>query len=155
MLQLLSFGIVIFHFLLQPYKDNKLNVADAILLADITLITLLYGNSADIFFSTLQDFRTVVTYFLIALPVLVLLCLFMSTFGLKSSLKKKVTTFLRKKSSRRGEQIQSTSSISTTSLLRPLVDDGDNGGEGESQDKEEKKKFRELMLQDMVDSSYI
>ena len=72
MLQLLSFGIVIFHFLLQPYKDNKLNIADAILLADILLITLLFGDTADTFFATLHDFRTVVTYVLIALPVLVL-----------------------------------------------------------------------------------
>ena len=155
MLQLLSVGIVIFHFLLQPYKDNKLNVTDAILLTDIMLITMLYGDSADIFFATLHDFRTILSYTLIVLPLLVLFCLFVSTLHLKSTLKNKVTTFLNKRSSRRGEQVQgSTFSLSTTYLLRPLIDDSGNGGDGESENEEDKRKFRESMLE-MEDSSYI
>ena len=152
--QLLSFGIVIFHFLLQPYKDSKLNIADALLLADIVLITMLYGDSADIFFAALHDFRTVVTYVLIVLPVLVLFCLFISAFDLTSSFTNKMATFLCKRSPRREGQVQSMSSLSTTDLLRPLVDDSGNGGDGESRNEERKRRFRESMLE-MVDSSSI
>ena len=154
MFQVLSFGIVIIHFLLQPYKDSKLNIADAILLADIVLITMLYGDSADIVFATLHDFRTVVTYVLIVLPVLVLVCLFASTFDLKSSFKNKITTFLHKRSPRREEHIKSMSTLSTTDLLRPLVDDSGNGGDGESRNEQRKRRFRESMLE-MLDSSSI
>ena len=112
----------------------------------------MYGETANILFTTLHDFRTVLTYFLIVLPVLVLSCLFVSAFDLKRVFVIKLMSFLRKRSSRRGEHTQGTS-LPTTSLLRPLFDDRNNGSDGESKFAKNKWKFRESMLE-MVDSSY-
>ena len=61
---------------------------------------------------------------------------------------------MHKKSSRREAQVQTTSSMSTTDLLRPLVDDSGDGGDGESQNEENKWRFRESMLE-LEDSSYM
>ena len=45
---LLIFG---FHTAVQPYTANWLNVVDAVLLLDLTLITFLYGSTADVLFT--------------------------------------------------------------------------------------------------------
>ena len=113
----------------------------------------MYGETANILFTTLHHFRTVLTYFLIVLPLLVLSYLFVSTFDLKRVLVTKLMSFLHKRSSRKEEHTQLGMSPSTTSLLRPLVDDYGNVDDEESKLEENKWKFRESMLK-MVDSSY-
>ena len=81
-----------------------------------------------------------------------LFCLFVSTFALKSSFKIKVMTFLFNKFSRREVQIQSMSSMSTTDLVRPLVD-RESQNDGESQNEEHTWRFQQSMLE-MEDLSY-
>ena len=148
--QLLSFGFANFHLFLQPYKDNKLNIADVILLSDITLVTLLYSGTADVLFAGSHTLRSVLTYFLILLPVFVLVCLLISTFNPKSYLKNKLMAILCKRLSR-SKQDSQNAFPSAIALLHPLVND--DGGKVESQKEEPKRQFRESVLE-IPDSSH-
>ena len=72
---LLIFG---FHTAVQPYTANWLNVVDAVLLLDLTLITFLYGSTADVLFTgSAQGFRSFLLHILILIPCLYFLAFFL------------------------------------------------------------------------------
>ena len=72
-IQLLSFSILVIHMLLQPYQNKWLNLSDSILLADITLITLLFGETGEVVFGSVPALRQTIVYFLIFVPVFCLI----------------------------------------------------------------------------------
>lgn len=67
--QMVSLGILLFHVLLQPYSSKWLNMTDTIFLADLLLLTLLYGTTAGIVFEFSYAFREVITFTLVFVPV--------------------------------------------------------------------------------------
>ena len=76
--QFLSLGILLFHVMLQPYKTKRLNITDTILLADILCFSLLYGNTAEVFFRQVPSIiRDVIAYVLILLPIVLIVLLFL------------------------------------------------------------------------------
>ena len=72
-IQLLSFSILVIHMLLQPYQNKWLNLSDSILLANITLITLLFGETGGVVFGSVPALRQTIVYFLIFVPVFCLI----------------------------------------------------------------------------------
>ena len=80
-IQLLSFSILVIHMLLQPYQNKWLNLSDSILLANITLITLLFGETAGVVFGSVPVLRQIIVYFLIFVPVFCLIIVVVVTAG--------------------------------------------------------------------------
>ena len=78
-IQLLSFAILVIHMLLQPYENNWMNFADSILLADIVLVTLLFGNTANSVFETIPLLRVTIMYILVLIPVVYLIVVIVLT----------------------------------------------------------------------------
>ena len=78
-IQLLSFSILVIHMLLQPYQNKWLNLSDSILLANITLITLLFGETAGVVFGSVPALRQIIVYFLIFVPVFCLIIIVVVT----------------------------------------------------------------------------
>lgn len=72
-----SVTILIIHCLLQPYKTKLLNISDAIILADIALLSLIHNSQDAVIVGdvTISDIRAPVTYILLNIPVLYLLAL--------------------------------------------------------------------------------
>ena len=80
MIQMISIGIVIFHTALQPYTNKWLNISDTILLAGLAFIPILYGETADAFFSHTSKARDAIVYILVFIPVLYLVILISMPF---------------------------------------------------------------------------
>ncbi len=78
-IQLLSFAILVIHMLLQPYENKWMNFADSILLADIVLVTLLFGNTANSVFETIPKLRVTIVYILVLIPVVYLIVVIVIT----------------------------------------------------------------------------
>ena len=83
-LQLLSLAILIIHMVLQPYRNHWLNLVDTIFLADLLIITLLYGETGNIVFdSHVGDaVRRAVTYILVFIPIIYFICVITVAIGL-------------------------------------------------------------------------
>ena len=80
-IQIISFGILVVHMLLQPYENTWLNFVDSVLLADLMLMTLLFGNTAGVVFADVPKLRIVLVSALLIIPVLYLLVLVGVTIG--------------------------------------------------------------------------
>ena len=73
-IQLISFAVLVIHMLLQPYQSNWLNFADSLLLADLTLLTLLFGQTGNIVFgSSSSSVRQGIVYVLVFIPIFYLI----------------------------------------------------------------------------------
>ena len=73
--QFTSFVFLMIHVFMQPYQSGLLNLIDTILLADIVLVTLLYGETATVVFKDISAFRTMLTYLLVLVPIFIILLL--------------------------------------------------------------------------------
>ena len=80
-IQVLSFLILMFHMLLQPYENNWLNFVDSLLLADLVLITLLNGETARVVFASIPELRQTFLYVLLFIPVIYLGVVIIVTVG--------------------------------------------------------------------------
>lgn len=71
-LQIVNVTILFIHAYFQPYKERWLNVLDAILLADLTLLSLLKAFTAQTIFSSddYHGFRVALRYILVLIPCL-------------------------------------------------------------------------------------
>lgn len=97
-IQVISLGVLVVHTLLQPYRKQVLNSVDTIILADITAITLLYGESANQLFQPRPHLRRVLTALLISIPILYLVCGTFVAFARRYGLRKKIRKWLRRHS---------------------------------------------------------
>ena len=79
LIQIISFTILVIHMLLQPYQSSWLNFADSLLLADLALLTLLYGETGDMVFGNFLAVRQGITYVLIFIPFFYLVVLIFVT----------------------------------------------------------------------------
>ena len=89
----LSVAVVIIHCLLQPYKSKSLNIADAVILSNIALLSLIHNVTEVSFFGvsteTVGTLRLTATYILLYIPgtyLLILLIIF--SFQKSSKLRK-------------------------------------------------------------------
>lgn len=80
-IQLLSFAILVIHMLIQPYEDKWLNFSDSLLLADLTLLSLIFGETGDTAFGRDSPVRQIIVYVLVFIPVLYLIVLIGVTAG--------------------------------------------------------------------------
>ena len=82
-LQLISFFILVVHMLIQPYQNQWLNFTDSLLLADIALVTFLYGDTANTVFQlmNIMSLREILTYTLVFIPILYLVVIISVTAG--------------------------------------------------------------------------
>ena len=92
-IQLLSFTILVIHMLLQPYQSSWLNFADSLLLADLTLLMLLFGETGDVAFGRSSAVRQGIVYVLVFIPVFYLIIIITVTathrFNINEKKKKK------------------------------------------------------------------
>ena len=72
MVQLMSFLFLMIHVTMQPYQSGVLNLIDTVLLADIVLVTLLFGETANLVFQNVTTFRAVLAYILVFVPILIM-----------------------------------------------------------------------------------
>ena len=70
--QIACFGVAFFHSLIQPYRSPWLNFADSILLADLVLVSILYGRTAESVLESLPVLQYILTFVLIMIPVVYL-----------------------------------------------------------------------------------
>ena len=104
-IQLLSFTILVIHMLLQPYQSSWLNFADSLLLADLTLLTLLFGETGDVVFGRSSIVRQAIVYVLVFIPVFYLIIIITVTATHRFNINEK----RKKKKRRQGD------------MLRPLI----------------------------------
>lgn len=109
LLQFMALGILMFHTYLQPYSNKWLNTLDFILLADILVITLLYGRTANDVFQSKMGIRLTLTYILIIIPVVYFVIISIAAIWFNSSTLKKISKKAMKK-------IRSVRSITTPSM---------------------------------------
>ncbi len=79
--QLLSFLVLVIHMLLQPYQNDWMNFADSLLLADLVLVTLLFGSTASITFKHVPKLRITIACILILVPIIYLIVVIVVTVG--------------------------------------------------------------------------
>ena len=94
--------------LIQPYESSWLNFSDSLLLADLTLISLLFGETGNVVFGRDSPVRLFLVYVLVFIPVLYLVIILSVTAAKRCNTKEKLKNQRRTKSKR-------------TPLLEPLV----------------------------------
>lgn len=74
-MQLISIMVAVFHTTLQPYSDSWLNVVDTVLLTDLALVSVLYGQTALTVFANYSWLQNTIAYILIFIPIVYILVL--------------------------------------------------------------------------------
>ena len=112
-IQIISFTILVIHMLLQPYQSKWLNFADSLLLADLTLLTLLYGETGDVVFGNFLAVRQGITFVLIFIPFFYLVVLIFATAMHGINLRR--GRFQRRRKSNRGTTLRRN--VPTTEII--------------------------------------
>ena len=74
-LQIFSILMLTVHSVVQPYREQWLNVLDALIILDLVLLSILHGNTANIVFDDVEGLKTTLVYLLILLPMMYFLLL--------------------------------------------------------------------------------
>ena len=74
-MQLISIMVAVFHTSLQPYADTWLNILDTILLTDLVLVSVLYGEAGLYVFYNYSSLQNAIAYILIFIPIVYILLL--------------------------------------------------------------------------------
>ena len=79
LLQVMAIILLMVHAMFQPYREQWLNVLDALFITDLILLSILHGSTANVVFESpgLTVFKDVVVHLLVLLPLVyfVSLCL--------------------------------------------------------------------------------
>lgn len=119
--QLLSFTVLVIHMLIQPYESSWLNFSDSLLLADLTLISLLFGETGNVVFGRDSPVRLFIVYVLVFIPVLYLVIILAVTAAKRCNTKEKLKNQRRPKSKRTGPLLEPLFSP-TKSPTKVMVD---------------------------------
>ena len=128
MIQLLSFLVLVIHMLLQPYQNNWLNFADSLLLADLVLVTLLFGSTAGVVFKSIPEVRIAIIYILILVPIIYFIVVIIVTIGNRFFKLDTFRNFLMRSANAAKEEVTHTSverersPSNSVGLREPLLD---------------------------------
>ena len=111
-LQLVNAAILLIHAYFQPYRERWLNVLDTILLADLTILSLLKGFTAQTVFSSnhYDEFRSALRYILLLIPCLYFIFACVVVFTVKIA-----AWYKSKKTLQSGQLDEDTASINSSS----------------------------------------
>ena len=73
--QLISVTVLLFHAIIHPYQNLWLNVVDTIMLGDLLLISILFGETANEVFRNINVLREIIAFILVLIPVMYLVIL--------------------------------------------------------------------------------